>query len=138
MTLDHTDVGAWFFFTPADNAATDPAYPTEEQCDAMIAAGTNDFQALAYPVVFSESDARHITILKWLVERQIKAWFKVRANMGESYTISGGSVSHQFQPILYSSEEIRKMIAEVKDGAQGAAIRIHEPDVYNERSTQWW
>ena len=119
------DVGAWFSFTPADNDETKPKFPTEAQCDAYIASAENDFEGYT-EVAFDESIARHVTVLKWFVERHIKAFFKMRTGYAENYTMQGGSITHQFQPLMYSSEEMREMIKEIKINGKGAAMAIYD------------
>lgn len=121
MTIDHDDVGLWFSFTPG---ATN--FPSEAQCDAYIAAASNDFEAFT-GVVFSEAVAKHVTVLKWIVERHIKAFFKMQNGYAESYSMQGGSVTHQFQPIMYTREEIERLIKEIKDGGDTAAMVISDP-----------
>ena len=120
MTIDSTDVGLWFSFTPG---ASD--YPSVAQCNAYVAAAQNDFEAFT-EVTFDESVAKHVTVLKWLIERHIKGFFKMQNKFAESYSMQGGSVSHQFQPIMYTREEIEDLIRQIKMGGQSAPFVISD------------
>lgn len=120
MTIDHDDVGDWFSFTPG---ATN--YPTEAQCDAYVAAAQTAFKART-KVTFDETEESHIMVLQYYIERSIKAFFKMKTNMAESYSMQGGSVSHQFQPLLYSRDEIESLIADIRNDAAGPAMAIYD------------
>jgi hypothetical protein len=110
MTLTYVDVGEWFGFTPGADL-----YPTAADCTAWLAAAQEDFEALTGgDVVFDETKGSHLMILQSAVERRVKVWFKVRGLMGESFSSTGGSVSHGYTPLFMDKDTIRELAVAIK------------------------
>ncbi len=109
MVVDYEDVEHWFGFTVD---ATGLDYPDQSTVTNYLSSAEDDFEAYTEKT-FDSGDKKHLLLLKMLLELQLKQWYKIRADNGESRSNPAGSVSHQNNWIYYSKTRFDSLIKRI-------------------------
>jgi len=99
----------------------------DTEVDAYVASAQSDFEAYT-DVTFDETDAKHLLLLKMIIDKMLYNWWKLRAANAEGYTTQAGTTSRAHSYVFYDKQRFDKLVDQIAGGkSTGSTMVYYEP-----------